>query len=147
MEDIRTHLLACDDRFQPRLSARVDIAEYARKIRERAQTFEAWDGRRLVALVAAYVNVAQRTSYITSVSVTPGFERRGLATRLLGQAMRHLEREGIAAVSLEAAKENSSSLRLYARFGFVPVEERGAFCLMRSELSGRIAPRQEGTIS
>ena len=145
MEDIRAHLCACDDRFQPRLSARVDIAAYAAKIRERALTFEAWGDQRLIALVAAYVDTPARTAYITNVSVLSGHERKGLATQVLGRTMDHLEREGVRSVTLEVAATSPTTFRLYEKFGFAVVENRGEICLMRATLPGRIANEPQGT--
>src|SRR5438093_11648103 len=53
--DIQTHLAGCDGNFSPRLSLKVDIGEYSRKIIAKAQTFEAWFGDALVGLVAVYL--------------------------------------------------------------------------------------------
>src|SRR5438477_2194200 len=61
-EDIQTHLEARDVDFSPRLSLKVDIGDYSRKINARAQTFEAWFGDTLVGLVAAYMNDSRRTT-------------------------------------------------------------------------------------
>ncbi len=85
-EDIHAHLEECDGGFHPKLSLKVDIGEYAAKIRARARTFEAWSGEKLVGLVAAYMNDrATRTGFITSVSVATSFVGRGIASALLDQ--------------------------------------------------------------
>ena len=99
----------------------------------------------MICLVAAYLDATTRTAYITSVSVLSGYERRGLATQVLGRAMDHLEREGIRSVTLEVAATSPKTLRLYEKFGFAPMEDRGELCLMRATLPGRIARKPEGT--
>jgi len=80
-EDIQAHLEACDADFSPRLSVKVDIGEYSRKISARAQTFEAWFGDTLVGLVAAYMNDSlTRSGFITNVTVAKAFMGRGIAS-------------------------------------------------------------------
>ncbi len=111
-DDVREHLEGCDDRFRPPLSTRVNITAYAEKIRARARTFEAWEKQRLVALVAVYTDVPGATAYITSVSVLPGFERRGIATKLLNSVIESLEREGIRSVMLEVSAVERGARRL-----------------------------------
>ena len=142
-DEVREHLGGCDDRFRPPLSTRVNITAYAEKIRARARTFEAWEKQRLVALVAVYADVPEGTAYITSVSVLPGFERRGIATKLLSSAIESLEREGIRSVMLEVSAVERAARRLYEKFGFAVEEERGEFCLMRAVLPGKMGRKAE----
>src|SRR5438046_2814866 len=83
-EDIQAHLQACDNDFIPNLGLKVNIAEYSKKIRARAKTFEAWSDKNLIGLVAAYLNDRDtRTGFITSVSVAKQFMGRGIASKLL----------------------------------------------------------------
>ena len=90
------HLLRCDARFTPPLSTRVDIAAYAKKIRDEAWTFEAWDRRGLAGLVAAYVDPGKRSCDITDVSVLAEHCGKGVATRLVGAlVMVHSDDDGL----------------------------------------------------
>ncbi len=130
-EDIRAHLLHCDTRFDPRLSARVDIGEYAKKIRDQAVTFEAWDGRTLVGLVAAYVDPSGGSCYITSVSVLAECAGKGIATRLVEACLAHAWAAGIEATSLEVSEQSAAALRIYEKLGFRASEKRAGMMVMR----------------
>ena len=55
-EDICFHLKECNENFFPPLNERADINGYAKKIFEKAITFEAWKGNMLTGLIAAYFN-------------------------------------------------------------------------------------------
>src|SRR5947199_10259617 len=74
-DDVHAHLTRCDADFTPPLSARLDLGDYAAKLAERAARSEAWEGGRLVGLVAAYVTPGAPEAFISHVSV--GSELRG----------------------------------------------------------------------
>lgn len=130
-EDIRTHLLGCDH-FSPPLSERVDLAAYSRKVRDNALTVEAWHGAALVGLVAGYMNAAERTSYITNVSVLPDFTGKSIATKLLDTFVEHARTADVETIALEVAKTNPAAMHLFSKFEFQKVEDRGGFLLMRA---------------
>lgn len=131
VEDIRTHLSRCDHQFSPRLSERVDICAYAEKIRDKAFTFEAWERENLVGLVAAYMNRAEGSCYITSVSVQAEFSGRGIAAKLIDACLEQADSASIATISLEVSEENRPAISLYEKFGFQITEKRdGALFMM-----------------
>lgn len=113
------HLHACDESFEPPLSSRVKIDDYARKLNEHAQRFEAWSGNELVGLVATYCNDPdRRRAFITSVSVLPDWRGCGIACRLLARCLDHLTQLDFARVELEIGDRNTAARRLYTRYGF-----------------------------
>jgi ribosomal protein S18 acetylase RimI-like enzyme len=113
-EDIRAHLEGCDENFSPRLSIKVEIGEYARKISAKARTFEAWFGDTLVGLVAAYLNDhGARSGFITNVSVAKAFMGRGIAAALLDRCLDRSRQEGMEAIGLEVSVESREAIRLY----------------------------------
>lgn len=130
-DDIRTHLFCCDGQFTPRLSDRVDLGEYSRKIRAKAFNFEAWKSQTLVGLVAAYINIPDSSCYITNVSVFADFAGRGIANRLLGACFDKAKIYGVTTVSLEVSKDSHPAIRLYEKFGFRVAEHRGSFLFMQ----------------
>jgi len=134
-DDIRPHLFYCDGQFTPRLSERVDLSEYSRKIRAKAFTFEAWKSRTLVGLVAAYFNIPDSFCYITNVSVFADYGGRGIANRLLVACFDKAKADGVKTVSLEVSKDSHPAIRLYEKFGFQVVEHRGAFIFMQCLLN------------
>jgi ribosomal protein S18 acetylase RimI-like enzyme len=118
-QQVVDHLRECDPDFVPRLSDRVDIVEYARKIHRFSERFEAWSDGALVGLVAAYAGTRfNGTCFITDVSVIPKFKHNGIASRLLGECVKYADSAGFAEVRLEVAIGNQAAVRLYEKSGF-----------------------------
>jgi len=116
---IAAHLAACDADFVPPLSRRVDIAAYADKLVGHAVRFEAWEGGRLVGLVAAYCNDPDGCrAFVTSVSVLRGWAGRGIAVALMERCLSHARRLGFRRVALEVDAANGPARRLYEKLGF-----------------------------
>lgn len=116
---ILAHLRACDATFEPVLSDRVDLAEYAEKLSRKAVTFEAWEGDLLVGLVAGYFNdLATREGFITTVSTHPDFTGRGSASALMAMALRYAADHGFEALSLDVGEHNQPAQNLYRKWGF-----------------------------
>jgi ribosomal protein S18 acetylase RimI-like enzyme len=135
-EDIQAHLEGCDVDFSPRLSLKVDIGEYSRKISARAKTFEAWFGDTLVGLVAAYMNDSgARRGFITNVTVAKAFMGRGIASALLDRCLDKSRQEGMEVIVLEVSIESREAIRLYQKLGFSELERKGEIVLMRLTIS------------
>ena len=117
--EIAAHLARCDAHFVPPLSGRVDIDAYAAKIARHAERFEAWAGRALVGMVAAYCNDQSRhAGFITSLSVVPERRGEGVATRMLEDCIRYAQRAGFSLIRLSVDRGNAAAIRLYERCGF-----------------------------
>jgi ribosomal protein S18 acetylase RimI-like enzyme len=117
--EVAAHLTLCDAHFVPPLSGRVDIDAYAAKIARHAERFEAWAGRELVGMVAAYCNDPSRhAAFITGVSVVPERGGEGIATRLLEDCIQHARRARFTLVRLSVDLGNAAAIRLYERCGF-----------------------------
>ena len=135
---IRFHLDACDARFIPPLSNRLDISAYAEKLASYARRFEAWDGGELVGLVAAYCNAPGREqAFITSVSVLPHAESKGIASQLVARCIWATRNAGFGRLELEVGADNAGALALYGKHGFRLASEDGGMARMTLELNGR----------
>lgn len=121
-EQIRQHLLTCDEYFKPPLSSRLDILEYAKKLRAKARNIEAWNGNNLVGLVSMYINVTNRTTFISNVSVAPSFAGKGLATNLIKRALYEGACAGCDEAILEVSREAVGAISLYKKLGFTTVD-------------------------
>ena len=144
--DIRSHLSSCDRQFNPPLSDRVDIAEYSKKLRLSAFTFEAWSDESLVGLVAAYINTPDHSCFITSTSVLPEFSGRGIAARLLAACLKHAHAADAETASLEVSKDSHPAICLYRKLGFQVTGQREGFLKMRRDgLSGCDASCDKGS--
>ena len=117
---ILNHLLACDSNFVASLNARVDLGEYVTKIYNNAVRFEAWSGESLAGLVAVYCNDRKNlAAFITSVSVVPKCQGKGIAAQLIGQSIEYAKKVGMYRVALEVESENHAAIALYEKYGFV----------------------------
>jgi len=124
--EIADHLARNDDAFWPRLSERVDIANYALKIVDNAERFEGWAHGTLVGLLAAYCNdTKERIAYVTSVSVIPEFRNQGLASRLLVECVELVKHRRFNGISLDVDRDNPRALELYEAKGFTVVNLSG----------------------
>ncbi len=133
--EIAAHLRRCDREFRPSLSARVDIDEYAAKLWAKAERFESWDGDVLVGLLAVYCNdAADRSAFITSVSVLPEWAGRGIATALVGDCIAYCARHGARRIGLEVACDRASAIHLYEKLGFTRGTVGGGNLKMKLEL-------------
>lgn len=118
--EILRHLQACDSEFLPRLSGRVHVGSYAKKIAAHATRFEAWEDQLLVGLVAVYCgDQASRVGFITNVSVAKHLGRRGIAFELIGLCIASLEESNFEELRLEVFSENTPAIRLYEKCGFL----------------------------
>ena len=135
--DIQAHLAACDDQFSPRLSARVNVHDYASKLFEQACTFEAWHEQSLAGLVAAYFHdPAGHCGFISNVSVLQRFSGGGLASRLMDMCTEKARKLRVRELRLEVASANSAAIRLYHKFKFVECGGSSTNLTMRLTLAG-----------
>jgi ribosomal protein S18 acetylase RimI-like enzyme len=139
-EDVQAHLEECSGTFTPNLRFKVDIEEYSTKIKSQARTFEAWSGKSLVGLVAAYMNdYRTRIGFVTSVSVAKDFMGRGIASALLGRCIERSRHEGMKAIRLEVGFESQDAIRLYKNFGFSEIAREGGTVSMQMEIGEKSA--------
>lgn len=71
---------------------------------------------------------AARDFRVMDIALLPAFRNGGVGTRILGDVIASAHAEGWR-VSIHV-EINNPARRLYARLGFVPVEERGVYLLM-----------------
>lgn len=117
--DILLHLKKCDLQFVPVLSLTVDLVEYAAKIYEKAERFEAWADNELIGLIAAYFNDKENdTGFITNVSVNNNYLGKGIASILLTNCIDYGRTKHYRSISLEVNKNNSKAINLYKKFQF-----------------------------
>jgi ribosomal-protein-alanine N-acetyltransferase len=117
--EVSAHLKRCDNNFVPKLSSRVSIDNYAKKIVKKAKTFEAWANGELIGLVAAYCNSPdQLILFITNVSVLPDWAGKGIATQLLTNCISSVRKLGFEKIELEVGILNGAAIALYTKNGF-----------------------------
>lgn len=133
--EIFLHLKECSVAFVPPLAERVNIDEYAKKIYKRSITFEAWSGKLLVGLIAAYFDEGgSRSVFITNVSVLGKFTGQGVATKLLDMCAEYAKNNGFPELRLEVHKDNTPAVRFYTKHGFENHEIRMDMLLMKRRM-------------
>ncbi|MBT7065127.1 MAG: GNAT family N-acetyltransferase [Verrucomicrobia bacterium] len=133
--DVWEHLAECRESFTPSLSQRVDIREYSCKLHLNAETFEAWDGSRLIGLLAAYFNDPEGVAaFISSVSVSPDCGKRGIAASLMTMCIDFASSHGFKQIRLEVSAANIRAVNLYRRFRFQVNDEGCGLLSMTRDL-------------
>lgn len=135
-EAVFSHLLKCSVGFVNELAKRTDIEEYADKIVAKAKTFEAWENKILVGLVAAYVNDPERkSSFITNVSVVEDLIGKGIAPELLERFINYARQNQFKEISLEVNKENHRAIKFYKKSGFLESGTEGEVIFLKRKLA------------
>jgi ribosomal protein S18 acetylase RimI-like enzyme len=132
-DTLLAHLEAADFSFVPSLSSRVNLPLYAAKLHSHADRFEAWDGKTLVGLVAAYAN--DGSPFVSSVSVLAPWQGRGVARKLMQNFLLYVRQSRFTSVMLEASLHANSAIALYESLGFVIKERNNDNGFVRMALS------------
>jgi ribosomal protein S18 acetylase RimI-like enzyme len=121
--DVYDHLIACDVYFVPRLSEKIAIDTYSKKIIDNAIRIEAWKNNVLVGLIAFYSNKENSFAYITNVSVLNEFNGIGVAKKLMQETIYEVQKIKYKTIRLEVNKSNSKAIDLYRLLDFEIYEE------------------------
>lgn len=117
--NIAAHIMHADTTFEPCISSRINISVYAHKLHDRAVRFEAWLDEELVGLVASYCNQpAGCEAFVTSVSVWPEWQRKGIANQLMRQCIEHVQSLGFVQIELKVNEHSLPAIALYHKLGF-----------------------------
>jgi ribosomal-protein-alanine N-acetyltransferase len=91
-------------------------------------------------LVACCCEIARR-GIILRVAVHPDYQGQGIATQLLEEALRALQKKDLGEVELDVDLLKAGAIRLYEKVGFKVVEvfspseeDNDTFCIMRKKL-------------
>lgn len=117
-DEILKHLQECDASFVPPLSSRVDLSAYVLKLHQKGIVFEAWDGRVLAGVIAAYFNDAEKRTFISNVSVMQYYKQHGIASVLLEHCIALARERGYSEIRLEVNKDAVPAVRFYTKHGF-----------------------------
>ncbi len=88
-------------------------------------------GRRIVGYRGLMLTGEE--AHVTTIAVAPEFQRRGVATVLLLDAVQVSIESGADQLSLEVAFSNQAAQALYRRFGMAPVGVRKGYYQMTGE--------------
>ena len=132
VEDIYSHLKECNYNFIPPLDEKVNIMNYSKKIYEKAITFEAWNEKILIGLIATYLNDAgNKMAFITNVSTIKAYMGKGIANELMNMCISYSKSHNFNEINLEVSSKNTDALNLYKKYGFVKNKEEDSITYMR----------------
>lgn len=135
LDAVIAHLKKCSNNFVPNLAEKVDIETYAKKIKQLAITFEAWDAEELAGLIAAYFNDNKNFSvFITNVSTVASYAGKGIASQLLQNCLQYALQKDFKEVHLRVSVHSKGAIHLYDKAGFQPIETIDDEILMKKEL-------------
>ncbi len=125
-EDIYEILKLTASDFIPPLNGRVNIRDYAVKIKEKACCFEAWHNNKLIGLAACYYNnLEQQTGYLTHLSILKSYCGNGVGQQLVQNCLQYGFDHNFKSVILEADRKNEKALVFWKSFDFEPIYKNG----------------------
>lgn len=109
------------------------------------QGWSIWERTSLVGYIV--IRTVEDEAEVLNLAVAPDARRRGMAGRLLGQAIEALRLDGVHSVYLEVRRSNSAAQALYRGRGFSLVGVRQGYYRKPEEdalvLRRQLGPRQE----
>lgn len=127
LRDIVDHLSRNDSEFIPKLSSRVQIDDYSKKIFDYADRYEAFSRSNIVGLIAVYKT--KELWFITSVSVDRSQREFGLGSRLMSAIIDDAAHTS-PAIQLEVNVRSAAAISLYGKFGFKIAKDEGDVLVM-----------------
>ena len=114
------HLTSCSSSFDPPLDTYVDIGIYAKKIFTFAVTFEAIHKDKLIGLAAVYYNDQDsKTGYLTNLSLLKDYHGKGIASKLMHEAIKCGKENGFINLDLKVKISNDHAVAFYEKLGFI----------------------------
>jgi len=133
--EIKQYLDEVDKYFDPPLSSYTNVHDYSKKLSKYAETFCWFERERLIGLVAMYCNTLEtRKAFITSVSVHPDFRKKGIAKKLLREAIKFASEKEFKEISLEVFNNTRGAIRLYNSLCFKTINKNNKLTTMKLEL-------------
>lgn len=116
-EKLLDFLQNIDTDFNPPLSSKVYLPDYVKKITDKADLVLDYDGNEISGLVVVYCNeMVNKKAYIPLVGVSSKYRNRGIARKLMIQAIRLVKEKGFKIVGIHS--NNPVAIKLYESLGF-----------------------------
>lgn len=135
LQDLIDIHLACDHDFIPKLSSRVNIKDYCKKLHDNARIISIHIDNKLAGVLAIYCNdLIKKEAFISSVCISKEYRGKGLSHILITKALELVHKLGFFTIKLEVGKNNLSAVSLYKKYGFRELEEKLQTIIMLYEL-------------
>ena len=118
LERIQVFLAKVNDEYRPPLDTKVNLQAYAEKIQDHAVLFVEENGIDFVGMVVLYCNDEnEKRAYIPLVGVLPAWQRRGIAGRLMREAISYVKQKEYKVLGIHS--NNMVAVKMYGKLGFV----------------------------
>ena len=125
---IEAFLNEIDSIIIPKLSLRVNISDYSKKLAEKAETLFVVENNCDIASCSIYCNT--ETAFISSLAVKKEFFRQQVGTILLNEVKRYVQIKGCSKMQLEVSAQNDTAFGFYKKNGFILVKEENGWKTM-----------------
>ena len=129
-------LLELDEVITPKLSSRVKIEEYAKKLSENAELFYVCDEGKDIGNCAIYLNNGEG-GYISSIALKKDWQRRGMGSLLWNAVLDCAKAKKIKYIDLMVSQFNSDAIAFYKKLHFEQIEVSDKWIKMRYEMGER----------
>jgi len=112
-------IVKADSLFEPSLSSRVNLSQYANKLYKNAEIIYKEENNKIKGLNAFYCNDAiGKVAFISIIFVFPDFKGMGIGSEMLRESMKIAKKFGMKQIQLEVDNHNSA-INFYLKVGFV----------------------------
>lgn len=122
-----------DTMFEPCLSERVKIKEYAKKLAENAVWFLVYEQEAIMAHCAVYMNQPE-DAFISSIAVMEEMRGKGIGDCLWNCVEKEAKQRGVSRIRLKVIKTNLSGIRFYQKQACHILEDSGKWLVMEKKL-------------
>lgn len=129
-DSIREFLWSCDKDFIPRLSQRIEINTYSKKIYEYANVYCVIVSEQIRAMCAIYLN-NEKEGFITSFNVVKTSQNNGYGTILMQYVLNEAKKQKYTTVALKVDCNNQKAINFYKKNLFFIEEKIDNWITMR----------------
>ncbi len=132
LDEIERYLLFNDNNLFEKLSARLDIHEYSKKLYENAKHFALYDRERLIGFAPCYFNdEKQQSAYISALIILKSYQGTGLDKKLLDHIKDYAKQSGFKKIIVNFHCMNSHSIGFYGKNGFKHFNTNNDICFFK----------------
>jgi ribosomal protein S18 acetylase RimI-like enzyme len=117
-EDILELLFYYDAYFIPKISDRINLEEYSKKLASNATFILAKKEEETIGFAAFYFNPIPQSTYITLLAVDYNFQRLGIGKSLVKKITEYCYANNSAGILLEMRADDSKLFKFYSDLGF-----------------------------
>ena len=132
---IYLYLLKSDNDFIPKLSQKVNLKDYSKKLFYNSYIMSVYNDDELIGFNCFYENnTNNKIGYLSIIHISSPFRGKGIFKVLMNRMISYLKSKDFKILRLEVANQNLYAKQVYKRFGFIKEEIVDAGIIMKLEL-------------